>query len=68
MDRTEDMLFVGYDKDPMERDLTALCVFRNSNNKREMLVARMGDNAKKLYRILTDQSCKFDITIYGSDE
>ena len=51
----EDSLFVGYDKDPLNRDKTVLIVGRKKNDKIYILKQFENKKAEKLYKWLTGE-------------
>ena len=57
----EEILFVSFDNNE-RKDECGLCVFkRHENGKIEVLKMELDEQAKILYKLLTDQSTKADI-------
>lgn len=57
----EELLFVSFDNNE-RKDECGLCVFkRHKNGKIEVLKMEFDEQAKILYKLLTDQSTKADI-------
>lgn len=61
----EETLFVSFDNNEI-KDECGLCVFkRHKNGKIEVLKMELDEQAKILYKLLTDQSIKADIKSDG---
>lgn len=55
-----DFLYVSYDKDEKKNE-TGICIGRiNKKGEHEILKMELDEQAKILYKVLTDQSIKID--------
>lgn len=58
----EDSLFVGFDANNSSGDIPVITTLRKTGDEFNVITTRTGEYALNLYKILTNQDCKFKIS------
>jgi hypothetical protein len=55
----QDLLYISFDKDEKDKDMTGICVGRpNADGSHSILKMELGEQAELLYKLLTEQNVK----------